>query len=98
MPEVALRALMQSIFKQEYSPIWRSAMLEEEWQRRYSAARSLLDDPMTMAALGRAELELHRSTAADVRVLAGADLLRGAQRLGLLSGSFNPLTSAHVAL
>jgi len=68
------------------------------WQQRYSSARALLDNSTALAALGRAEREIRESGAADARVLEGEGMLQGARHVGLLAGSFNPLTTAHVTL
>jgi len=73
-------------------------MHDGDWQRRYTTAHALLDDSTALAALGREEQEIRESEAADARVLAGAEALQKARHVGLLAGSFNPLTTAHVAL
>jgi nicotinic acid mononucleotide adenylyltransferase len=73
-------------------------MSEAEWQRRYSSTRALLDTAVALAEFGRVEHALRARSTADAQVIAGQTLLRGARRVGLLAGSFNPLTTAHVAL
>jgi nicotinamide-nucleotide adenylyltransferase len=73
-------------------------MSEAEWQRRYSRARGLLDDAAALAEFGRVEHALRENSTADAQVIAGAALLRASRRVGLLAGSYNPLTTAHVAL
>nr|MBF6591759.1 hypothetical protein [Ktedonobacterales bacterium] len=68
------------------------------WQTCYEAARRLLDDATTLAALARAVARLHPTAPPTAEIIAGAATLREARRVGMLPGSFNPLTAAHVAL
>src|SRR5690242_15413697 len=73
--------------------------LADIWQRRFEAARALLDDTARVAALARTQRESSDDASAPrADVLAGAANLRAAQSLGVLAGSYNPLTLAHLAL
>jgi len=73
----------------------------DAWQQRFAAARALLDDTARVAALARMPregFEPSDTSAPYADVFAGAADLRAAQSVGVLSGSYNPLTLAHLAL
>lgn len=70
----------------------------DAWQRRFAATRALLDDTARVVALARTQREPDGTDAPHADVLAGAADLRAAQRVGVLAGSYNPLTLAHLAL
>jgi nicotinic acid mononucleotide adenylyltransferase len=70
----------------------------ETWQRRFEAARALLDDTAHVAALARTCPVPDDTSAPRADVLAGAVDLHAAHSVGVLAGSYNPLTLAHLAL
>lgn len=65
---------------------------------RLAAARAALDDTAAIARIGALADELERAPEAQAKVTAGAQRLSVARRVGLLAGTFNPLTAAHTAL
>lgn len=70
------------------------------WEARYRAASQALSDAATMA---RATREVHRVAGHDrakVRFIVGLPAFRAQrpERIVALSGSFNPLTTAHIGL
>jgi nicotinic acid mononucleotide adenylyltransferase len=67
-------------------------------QARYARAVLTLNDAKQAAHLAQAHDALTSAPHPDGRILAGGTLLDRALRVGLLAGSFNPLTRAHVAL
>ncbi|HEX5440949.1 MAG TPA: hypothetical protein VFW76_08700 [Ktedonobacterales bacterium] len=66
--------------------------------RRYHAAVALLDDCSRLARLAHVAADVEASDEPCAVALAGGRSLRGAMRVGVFAGSFNPLTRAHVAL
>lgn len=71
------------------------------WRQRFAAARTLLDDTARLAALARTPREGFEpgdTSAPHADVFAGAADLRTAHSVGVLAGSYNPLTLAHLAL
>jgi nicotinamide-nucleotide adenylyltransferase len=73
-------------------------MATEDAVTRQARALALLHDPATQAHITAEVAALDAATGPAVRIIAGAAGLAGVQRLGLLAGSFNPPTQAHVAL
>lgn len=69
-----------------------------QWDMRYSAAWSALNDSRAMAGVYRLVASMGESHAPYAKALAGHEALLSAHRIGLLPGSFNPLTLAHTAL
>ena len=70
----------------------------DTWRQRFEAARALLDDTARIAALARIRPTPDATSVPHAGVLASAADLRTAQSVGVLAGSFNPLTLAHLAL
>lgn len=68
----------------------------DAWQARYAAAQAMLASPAQMAVIGRMVAQVTDGAPA-VAVVGGARLLL-ARRVGMLAGSYNPLTRAHIAL
>lgn len=66
--------------------------------RRYHAAVAALDDTPSLARLAHVAATVTASDEPSALALSGARRLRGARRVGVFAGSFNPLTQAHVAL
>ncbi len=69
-----------------------------QWQNRYRAAVMALNNVAQLAKLSHVVAAVNPQAPPEVRILAGGDRLLSARRVGLLAGSFNPLTLAHVAL
>lgn len=65
---------------------------------RQAHAAALLGDPSLMAHIDAQIAALDVAPAPAVALIAGAERLRNTRRLGLLAGSFNPPTLAHLAL
>jgi nicotinate-nucleotide adenylyltransferase len=72
--------------------------LEARWHERYQAALATLEDAATVVAVQRVVSDLDATAAPYARLLTEDDALHAARRVGLLAGSFNPLTLAHVAI
>jgi len=70
---------------------------EAVWQTQYRVARALLDSAERQATYAQLVTQV-ASGAEEACVVAGRLQLRAAKRIGLLAGSYNPLTVAHVAL
>lgn len=70
----------------------------DRWQRRFAAARALLDDTARVVALTRTQPTPADAGVPRADVLAGAAELRAAPSVGVLAGSYNPLTLAHLVL
>ncbi len=69
-----------------------------EWEAHVMAARVDLDDTelvVEVAQMGRGLVALDSP---EVALLTGEARIRAASRVGILSGTFNPLTSAHAEL
>ena len=64
---------------------------------RLALALTRLRDAVALAAMAEV-IRTHAATAVPLAVVAGEARLRAAQRVGVLAGSFNPPTWAHVAL
>lgn len=69
-----------------------------DWDSRYGAAWTLLNSAAEMAPLYRLVLGTDPLAAPSAAVVAGREQLNSSRRVGLLPGSFNPLTLAHIAL
>jgi nicotinic acid mononucleotide adenylyltransferase len=69
-----------------------------EWEADVAAACVDLEDTGLLAHLTQLGRSMVASESPDVAVLSGAATLRTATRIGILSGSFNPLTVAHAEL
>jgi nicotinic acid mononucleotide adenylyltransferase len=65
---------------------------------RYGAACRLLSRPVRMVEIERAVTALDLDAPPAAVCLRGRTRLRRARRIGVFTGSFNPLTTAHVAL
>ena len=65
---------------------------------RYTLARSYLHDDARMQRITAAIAALDAQSAPALSVIAGAERLANAHRIGVLAGSFNPPTLAHLAL
>jgi nicotinamide-nucleotide adenylyltransferase len=73
-------------------------MATEDAGSRQAHALALLRDPALRAHITDELAALDAATTPAVRIIAGATGLADVRRLGLLAGSFNPPTLAHVAL
>ena len=71
---------------------------ETEWWQRVHAAEVALDDTSQLVKLQASVDRMMASADPTVDLITGESLLRAATRVGILSGSFNPLTRAHLAL
>jgi nicotinic acid mononucleotide adenylyltransferase len=71
---------------------------EEAWAPRLAAARSALEDTRRLVVLARVAEQVAGAATEEARVLGGRPAIKRAARVGVLAGSFNPLTRAHVAL
>lgn len=69
-----------------------------EWQKRYSAARSILEDARTLTLYQQLVDQCDPAAPPTAHIMTPPESMRRARRVCLLAGSFNPLTSAHVAL
>ncbi|HEX6819412.1 MAG TPA: hypothetical protein VF120_13630 [Ktedonobacterales bacterium] len=67
-------------------------------QMRFGRAERLLQRPAYMVAVEQVVDALDPSAPPAVASFAGGKRLASARRIGLFAGSYNPLTSAHVAL
>lgn len=67
-------------------------------KRRYATASRILDDPRCMAKYHHLVEATRMAEDPLAQCAAGERLLRSAPRVGLLAGSFNPMTLAHIAL
>lgn len=70
----------------------------EAWQRRYGRAATYLDDSKKVFSLARTAHELSGEASAKACIVSGEETVRRASRVGIFSGSFNPLTGAHLEL
>ena len=70
----------------------------EDVARRELCARRLLASSSVLGRLSAEVARLDPSAAPLGRALVGTERLRSAARVGVFSGSFNPLTLAHLAL
>lgn len=71
------------------------------WTWRYTSARDLLDETDELLSLDAAIEHLAEGRAmgrAPTATILSPDTLTGARRVGVVAGSFNPLTLAHLAL
>jgi len=73
---------------------WRA---ELNWQTRYALASRMLDRPAHMERFAQ-QTAYVTDGVRPAFVAAGTEQLRQARRVGLMAGSYNPLTLAHVAL
>jgi|GEM_PF-324302 len=76
----------------------QAASIGQKWHARYVAARARLDDT---AALCDLYVRLHNLQAVDhvsVDALYAGERFARPESVALITGSFNPLTTAHVAL
>ena len=78
--------------------IRRTAAGDMEWKGRYDEAYAALNSGAAMVPLYRLAAEVTKDEEARALPISGQDALAKARRVGLLPGSFNPLTSAHIAL
>lgn len=69
-----------------------------QWTTRYDAAWSTLHDDRAMSRLYRLVAHADPTDAPRAVPIAGDEALNRAPRIGVISGSFNPLTLAHIAL
>ncbi len=67
-------------------------------RERYARAVATLNDARRAAQFARDLQALATIPHSEGRIVSGAGSLNRARRVGLLAGSFNPLTRAHVAL
>ncbi len=70
---------------------------DAEWQARYAVARAILDNPTRMEIFTQVVARLADS-GEGVCAVSSALPFRAAERIGLLAGSYNPLTLAHIAV
>ncbi|HLY31199.1 MAG TPA: hypothetical protein VKQ36_09220, partial [Ktedonobacterales bacterium] len=71
---------------------------DEQWQTRFEHARELLNNVQREAELAHLVAQAHHATELTALCVYGASALARERRVGLLAGSYNPLTVAHVAL
>lgn len=71
---------------------------DTSWKGRYDRAYTALNSGAAMVPLYRLAAEVTEDEEPRVLSVSGQDALARARRVGLLPGSFNPLTSAHIAL
>lgn len=71
---------------------------ELTWRRRHDRAAAFQDDSSRIRNLARAARDMGARRAPLARAIAAEERLRSARRVGVLAGSFNPLTIAHEAL
>ena len=69
-----------------------------DWDSRYRAAWALLNSAAEMAPVYRLVAAADPLAEPSAAVVAGRERLNRSRRVGLLPGSFNPLTLAHTAL
>ncbi len=74
------------------------AMDEIEYERRFQSAIQAFDTAAVAVRMARHLALVRTQRAGPSLVLAGANHLPAARRVGLLASSMNPLTRAHVAL
>lgn len=74
------------------------AHTNHDWDTRYSTAWSALNNASAMAPLYGLVADADPGAAPRAVAVAGQARLSSARRVGLLPGSFNPLTLAHIAL
>lgn len=75
-----------------------TGVTNKSWRARYAAARAALNDLAALSDLWRQMHQMDTAAPPAAHALAGADALRKAHHVGLLTGSFNPLTRAHIFL
>jgi nicotinic acid mononucleotide adenylyltransferase len=68
------------------------------WRARFGRARRYLASDTLIARLDAELSRMDPAAPLEARILVGAARVRAARRVGVFSGSFNPLTAAHVAL
>lgn len=68
------------------------------WQQRYDGANGALEDAPALAQLQRLIDQCDPAAPPTANILTSINALSRARRICLLTGSFNPLTVAHVAL
>ena len=71
---------------------------ESAWQKRYDAAHSALEDAPELAQHQRLITQCDPAAPPTAHIFTTVEALSRARRVCLLTGSFNPLTVAHVAL
>ena len=69
-----------------------------DWEKRFHAAWARLNDAAAMVALDLRVVNAHPERPPTADVYHGEPRLRSARRVGVLAGSFNPLTDAHIAI
>lgn len=67
-------------------------------QARYHHTLDLLTDPAAQAWVGQFTATLDATSDPKLAIMAGAERLANVRRVGVLAGSFNPPTNAHLAL
>lgn len=70
----------------------------DPWKRRVARTREALGNAAEVISLAQIGQRLLDATSAEIAIVTGSAVTRSASRIGILSGSFNPLTNAHVAL
>ncbi len=80
------------------APAYTTDAERTEWSGRFDAAWSRLNSAAGTAPLYRLVSETSPRDEPRAEVVAGHTTLAQARRIGLLPGSFNPLTLAHIAL
>src|SRR5258706_2819036 len=68
------------------------------WHRRYDRAAHMLNSVRVVVAQQRAVVRSRPNAPPRAEVRVGRTALRTARHVGHFAGSFNPLTSAHVAI
>ncbi len=68
------------------------------WKRRVDRTREALGNAAEVIPLAQIGRRLSDATSAEIAIVTGSAVTQSASRIGILSGSFNPLTNAHVAL
>ena len=69
-----------------------------QWQTRFERAVHMLDDMQQLAALAQMIVQINALADPTARSVMNGEMLAQARRVGLLAGSYNPLTLAHIAL
>src|SRR5579875_2356904 len=69
-----------------------------QWQARFGRAAHMLNDTRQLATLAQMIAQINTLAEPTAQCVTGGETLVQARRVGLLAGSYNPLTLAHIAL
>ena len=72
--------------------------IPEDWNRRYQAASAVLNDPMYLGEISARMQSLSNKVDPAADFFAKKESVAGSESVWLFSGTFNPLTLAHIAL